>query len=214
MSTGVRKPQDPLDQNTHQNLNLPNARSAAVDLTPTLSLSASSLLPNEAELTSREKPPKLYIFTPATARAWDQESEGLVWVTVLYSHWPWDLGQVILPLRALPAWKNRKNAAWPPSLQGLQRCWPLGRTCGQAETLSESWAPDESSGCNWTQTRSMRDRAGLGRKDPEASFHCSLLWLQAALPWGPAYWPPSTSGAFWQREQSSSVANTSRQCIV
>lgn len=111
-------------------------------------------------------------------------------------------------------WKNRKNAAWPPSLQGLQRSWPLGRTRGQAETLSETWAPDESSDCNCTQTRSMRDRAGLGRKDPEASFHCFLLWLQAALPWGPAYWPPSTSRAFWQREQSSSVANTSRQCIV
>lgn len=58
------------------------------------------------------------------------------------------------------------------------------RTRGQAETLSVSWAPDEGSDCNRTQTCSTRDRAGLGRSSPETALGTA----------GRASPPPSTWG--------------------
>jgi len=52
MSTGIGKPQNPLDQDACPSLNLPNAGEPAFDLTLQASPEASSLWPNVAGLTS------------------------------------------------------------------------------------------------------------------------------------------------------------------
>lgn len=211
MSTGIGKPQKPLDQDACPSLNVPHAGEPAFDLTLRVSPEASCPWPNVAGLTSTG-PWNCASFTPATARAWDQESGGLGWVTAPPYHWPWDLGQVTSPLGALPAspGKTRFRRLAPPSLQGL----PGSEHSRPGPSSEHRLAPDEGSDWNWTHVCSVRDRAELGRRVPEAFLHCSDLWLQAALPWGPTRQPPSTSRAPWPREHSSSVANTSRQCIV
>lgn len=211
MSTGVGKPQSPLDQDTCPSLNLPNAGEPAVDLTLQVSPEASSLWPNVADLTSTNPwnsaslPQLLQEHGTRNQEAW--AGSLLCPVTGRGT-----LGKSYHLLEHCPPHLERQESRSSPRLP--YKVLPGSEHSRPGPSSEHQLAPDDGSAWNWTHACSVRDRAELGRNVPEVSPHRSELWLQATLPWGPAPQPPSTSRASWQREQSSSVANTSRQCIV
>lgn len=175
---GSRQTAGPLGQNARHSLNAHNAVESAVDITPVMSLQVSSLLPNLADLTSR---------SPETLH--------------LYPSYGGSMGP-----------GSRRSGLGPRSARGasgrsfhlLGNCLPPEdlKTHGQADTLSVSWAPDEGSDCHRTQTRSTRDRAGLGRSGPETA-----LWDRRPhfpSPPAPAGHPGrGSSAAQWQTPHDS-----------